>query len=782
MNKSCKHCGTVFTAIAEGDEFCCHGCAHVYQVIREEGLDQYYELREGPTAPVLPSSLTPRDLRWLEAQVRSIESACGERAPEATFDLQGVSCVGCVWLIEKIFQRRPGALRIEVNAQLGRLWARWQKGRFDWPDFARELQNLGYLLGPNSKPPASESRRLLQRMGLCAAFAGNTMGFSLPRYLGMEASFPLAGLFDLLTALFATLSFVVGGSIFLQRAWAAYKAGALHIDLPIALGVTIAYGGSLAGWLLLGEEHFFYFDFVAVFLFLMLLGRWLQEAGVERNRNRLLSRSARPQAVTLETADGWRELAPVEELQSGWRLRLEKGGVCPVRSELLADEAECSWEWITGEAEPRILKRGQVTPAGVIYTGSRPIELRALESWPDSLLARLWETVPGEDRQAGMERILKVYLSVVIAAALLAVPAWGIFLGNWMGGWQAALSLLVVSCPCALGTAYPLAGELAVSRMRRFGLFVRESSLWQKLPRVRWVLFDKTGTLTLEAPQLLEPEQLGRLSREERSALWQLVAANLHPVGRSLREAMLLYPEAVDSGLQQVEETIGQGVAWRDAGGRTWRLGKPEWVAGITERALQAGDVWFGVEGKKIATFRFQEALRTEADRVLRTLQEMGYSLAILSGDRPEKVAATCRALGLPEPLGLGALSPEEKAEWVRRHAPGAALFLGDGANDALAFAAALCRGTPAADRGILEHKADFYFLGRSLCPLLELLSTARRRRLAVRMIFGFSVTYNLLAAALCLCGQMHPLLAAILMPSSSLITLAMVARTMRER
>jgi Cu2+-exporting ATPase len=239
--------------------FCCAGCSYVHRLVHEHGLEGYYKIRDAVVAPVDQVVFQPRDYAWLaelqagaergaaatSPQTSAPGSARPQPPPELLLEVQGISCAGCVWLIEKIFHQQPGALDIETDAPLGRMRLRWSAGRFDAPAFARALQSFNYLVGPPGEEPlVPESRQLVRRVGLCAAFAMNLMLFALPHYFGMEATFAYAPLFGTLAMVFATLSLLTGGSYFLRRAWGALRSGVLHIDLPIALGIVGAYGGS----------------------------------------------------------------------------------------------------------------------------------------------------------------------------------------------------------------------------------------------------------------------------------------------------------------------------------------------------------------------------------------------------------------------------------------------------------------------------------------------------------------------------------------------------------
>src|SRR6478736_6734839 len=234
----CLHCGAPVAAGAREPDFCCAGCAYVHRLVHEHGLEGYYRMRDAVVPPVDPAVFEARDFAWLVGLARAAEARPG--TPELMIEVQGISCAGCVWLIEKLYHEQAGALAIETDATSGRMRLRWARGQFDAAGFARTLHAFNYLVGPADAAgeEEGESRRLLRRVGLCAAFAMNLMLFSLPRYFGMEESFPYARLFDTLGLVLATLSVLVGGTYFLGRAVRALRHGALHIDLPIALGIT----------------------------------------------------------------------------------------------------------------------------------------------------------------------------------------------------------------------------------------------------------------------------------------------------------------------------------------------------------------------------------------------------------------------------------------------------------------------------------------------------------------------------------------------------------------
>lgn len=766
---TCEHCGTPFSPAREDERFCCKGCECVHDLIHSSGHDRFYELRrDAVLAPVKGRPFEEPELDWLDRATTRAEEEARELGRPARLDcrVEGLSCVACVWLVERLFERQPGAIRAVSNPARGSLRLEWRPGEARLPEFARELISFGYTPVPaGSGAGHREDAGLAARTGLCFAFALNAMGFSLPVYLGMPDDFEFAGLFRLIAFISATLSMLVGGAWFITRAWRALRARSIHIDLPIALGLIAAYLGSIAGWIT-GHSELLYFDFVSTFVFLMLGGRWLQTLAIEKNRGRMARRSP-----VASRYPGPRGEVALEELGAGDEFDLSPGKALPVTATLGSDRAEVSLEWIHGEPDPVPVTPGTRLPAGAILLSRQPARFRADETWSDSLLSRLTAETANEHGSPGLQRILRGYLAAVIVVGVAGFIAW-LPRGGTPDALQVMISIFVVSCPCALGVAIPFADERATQLASRAGVFVRRSTLWSRLRRVRQLVFDKTGTLTLERPVLDNPEALGELDDDAARALATLTSGSCHPLARTLLEALgsrgqkLLAP----GSRPEVREQPGFG-AETEVEGRPWSLGRPGWRAAGPEGAtvLARGHT-------PVASFRFHDSLRPDARAILDWARRRGLRLHLLSGDHPEKVARFADALGFDPALAHGGLSPDDKASRLRQLGTADTLYLGDGANDSLAFDHALVTGTPVADRSLLEQKADFFTLGSGLAWLPELFGIAASRSAGIRRAFAFTLAYNLAAVAICLAGAMNPLLAAILMPLSSIGSLALVS------
>lgn len=789
---TCHHCQQAVPAKLRDSGFCCAGCQYVYGLIHDEDLDRFYALASNRDLPPVGDSVfQPNATDWARLHQRELEQKKSTESDsnvlETSLDITNLSCAACVWLIESRFEKQPGAARIRIDASDGstRLWWLADAG-FDLAAFIDDAARFGYEIRlPQAGNSAERNRERSQtkalgvRLGGSAAFAMNAMAFTFPRYFGIDPDFLFADLFEVVAAASATLAAITALSWFGPRAWHALRSGVPHIDLPIVLGISAAWLGSIAGWVL-GHAALLYFDFVAVFSTLMLAGRWVQERAMAKTRTQLRGPGLpRYLEVIADKASSESEnpgpSIALEALEQSTAFRIAPGEVVPVDSSLLAEQAvTISREWITGEAEPIRVEPGTVIAAGSRNASQQPLPLRALEHFAESELAGLERNTDSalarnDDNRFG-GRLLRTYLWSVIGLALGGGLYRWLAHSDPLGALQVTISVLVVSCPCALGVAIPLADRLAARRAERSGAIVRTPKLWSRLSRVRQLVFDKTGTLTVEFPQLLNPQSLTTLTKTQLSHLWQLVRHNRHPFALALRAQLIsghTEPEA-GIGTPEAQEIPGKGVQLSEANGSTWRLGSTRWL-----NSDQSADCVLAQDSKVLAQFQFREKIRDHAREEIDWLKRSIGPVHILSGDRGVRVRQLAQRIGLDASHALGDHNPESKADWLSAHHADRTLFLGDGANDRHAFDRSLARGAPLSAFAPLEEQLDFVLLGASLAPLRHLFETAARHRATLTTILALGIGYNIFAIALCLNQLMHPLLAAIAMPISSLLILA---------
>ena len=789
----CLHCGNSLGRFwkPEDGPFCCRGCAGVYELIHQAELERYYDLTPETTSPAV--DLRPDSFGWLERLLaeREAEITVGSGPLRLDLDIQGVHCAACVWLIEELFRRQDAGVMIRINPTLGKVELAWDPDRGDLKAFLGEIERFGYRLGPSTRGVRRHSRGLLLRMAIAISMALNVMMFSLSFYFGLAYG-NLYHFFGWLSLGMATVSLLAGGGVFLKGAAAGLRRGVLHLDVPISLGMVLAYAGSVYAFLTAGPDHA-YFDSLTVFIALMLVGRWAQEHILERNRNSLLDTSgAENLTVKRKTANGDLEAVAAPRLNQGDELWIAPGDLVPAEAMLMRRGTTVSMDWITGESARVDYLPGDRIPAGAFNASSHGFSATAMENFDTSRLQDLLSatTVADEEfRPRWWHRVSSWYVGAVLTAAAAGFAIW--VPQDPTQAIKVTIAILVVTCPCALGLATPLAEELIHGALRRAGVFLRKPTFLEKALAVRKILLDKTGTLTLDRLALAPQSRsvLLDLDPREQRVLLHMTSRSNHPVSaclaRALRSAVAAESEANGFSANTAEdlrEIPGSGLELI-LEADTWRLGQPDFACpGEKETIASSGTTAFSCNGALVAAFSLQEDLKKDAPDEVERLHAAGYRIFLLSGDRQDKVDRAAAELGIPQDCAWGGLTPEAKAELVRRLDERDTLMVGDGLNDSPSFAAALCAATPAVDRPVLPGKADFYFLGDGIDAIGRSLAAAKDLRRVVRDNLLLAVVYNLGAVGLCLAGLVTPVVAAIIMPISSISVVSLTALRLAGR
>jgi Cu2+-exporting ATPase len=750
--------------------FCCMGCEGAHELLRATHLERYYALREGAGRPVIRAR-GPAHM-WLEPLVTEVAAA----SPLARVDLdvQGVHCSACVWLIEKLFSRRIGHASIVVNPTIGRAQL-VVASDFDLAAFVGEIEQFGYLLGPARKSERRASSDLVWRMGICIAIAMNSMILAIAMYAGLHEG-PLFVLFQRLNLALSAISLLVGGTVFFRSAWHGVRRGVLHLDVPIALGILLAFAGSVYSYGA-GRSSASYVDTINVFIALMLVGRWLRERVLERNRLEVLASDGADGLLTRRRVDSAVVTIPCTSIRIGDVLVLSPGDLVPVNARLLGDQTEsCSLDWINGESAPRPFPPGSILPAGSFFAGHSVAEVDAVTDFEGSSLMELLRTPVSRDADEAMrtpwwQQVTRVYVGFVLVLAAIGGAAWFASTHDLVRSLGVATAVLIVTCPCAFGLATPLAYDLAQARLRREGLFVRAAGFLDRASSVRTVVFDKTGTLTGATPIVENPGALRALTPLARDVLGHLVDRSHHPKASGVRAALseLRVTATAPAPDAPVTERPGLGVELTFRG-ENYRLGTRAWAASSSSGS--ASTLVFAVDGCPLAELSCREDLRPDAADEVAALQREGLDVWLLSGDDPARVGEVALRCGIPVERAIGGASPQGKDDWLKAHDHGDVLMVGDGINDTLVVEHAFCSGTPAVDRPFMAARSDFYFMTPGLAPIRSALHAAKAVARVRSMNLSIAVIYNLLAVGLAYAGRMSPLLCAVLMPLSSLTTL----------
>jgi Cu2+-exporting ATPase len=796
----CAHCDlpvprSLIDPAAE-HQFCCSGCAAVYEAIHACGLDRYYGLRRKLDAEPEPARPTGR--RFEEFDDPTFRELYGRHRADGSCDvelyLEGVHCAACVWLVERLPHVVPGVAETTLDAGRSVVRVAWDDDRTPLSQIARRLDRLGYTPHPYRgrgvrELRRAEDRRFLIRIGVAGACAGNVMLLAIALYggffHGMEARF--VTLFRWTSLAITLLAVAWPGRVFFQGALAALRTRTMHMDVPVAVG--LAAGSVWSALNTVRGTGEVYYDSLTLLVFLLLVGRWIQQRQQRSSHDAVeLLFSMTPGTARVVDDDGVREV-PTEALVEDQVVEIRAGDAVPADGVVIEGASDVDLSLLTGESRPV-----EVGPEGRVHAGttnlSSRLRARVTATGERTRLGRLMSMIEqAAARRAPVvrlaDRIAGVFVSVVLVLAAGTALLW--LLLDPASAIPNAMSLLIVTCPCALGLATPLAITAAIGRAARAGIMIKGGDVVERLNRPGLLLLDKTGTLTEGRTAVVEwrgPEDLQPL-------VGAIEAESAHPVARAFADAYgdrqpeLRADDVVETPGRGIEGTVGE----RDValGARSWLESKgieiPSW-ADAAEADLAASarsPVLIAVDGRVEAAAGLGDPVKADAREAIDALRRRGWQIGVLSGDHPDVVRAVAAEVGIDPGRCRGGVSPERKREMVEREIDsGPVVMVGDGVNDAAALAAAT---VGVAVRGSAEASlsaADVYLSGTGLAPLVGLFRGAGRTVGVIRRNLAVSLVYNVVGASLAIAGVINPLVAAVLMPISSLtvITLSATSRT----
>ena len=784
---ACEHCGLMFLAgTSDGGalEFCSRGCQAAHDLIRRAGLSHYYRLvaaQDQTVQPVGDVVLRYQDFdhpEFLSKHVRGLETG----AQRCTMVLDGLHCAACVWLLEKLPVLVGGVASARVNWARSTLDVQWEREQTSLARIAQTVAELGYRPHPLPLDAASraptDDREILTHIGVAGAAAGNNMILAIALYLGVFSSMS-AAITDLLrmaSCAVGLVSILGPGRIFMRGAWVAVRTRTPHMDVPIALGLGV---GAVAGlWNTLRGTGEIYFDTLSVLVFLLLVGRWLQKHQQRRAAAAVDILSRLTPAVAHKYVRGQRADVPAEVLGVGDEIEVLVGETFPADGRVTSGRTSVDETILTGESRPVSVEQGGNAHAGTVNLGT-PVRMKVAAVGRNTRIGRIAEIVENaaSERPAMVQwadRMGGYFVVAVVAVAVATLAVWMVLDSSLAV--DHTVALLIVSCPCALGLATPLALSAGMSVAARHRILVKEGDVFQRLARPGTVWLDKTGTLTTGRVEVIKwhgaKDVQGMVASLERLAT--------HPVARAL-VAFLDRHDVVPSDEPVVLlRAAGGGVAGR-FGIHTVAVGNEAFVhstgacvspsiSSDAHRAAAAGysPVYVALNGETVAWASLGDPLRPGARTAVDRLRGCGWQVGILSGDHPDIVRRLGDQLGLSAHVCHGGLTPEDK---VRRivHTPGHTVMVGDGVNDGAALAAA---SVGIAAHGSAEtslRAAPVYLATPGIEGVLDLIAGSRGVMATIRRNLGLSLGYNALAVSLAACGVINPLVAAILMPASSL-------------
>lgn len=772
---SCFHCGAAVVearrwrspVLGAEREFCCAGCEAVARTIVAGGFEKYYETRSasGPQ----PQDLPPAGIYDDPEAQKQFALRTGEHRRSATLILDRIRCAACLWLNEQWLRKLPGLVRVDVNYATHRAQVEWDERETRLSRILEAIRAIGYDAYPFDPQRQAGLERAARRAALWRLFvagfgAMQVMMYALPAYLDDGGTLPPESAQILRWASLALTLPVILFSCgpFFSAAWRDLRARRIGLDTPIALGIAAGFGASV--WATLTASGEVYFDSISMLVFLLLGARYAELLARSRAARGLDRLSRWRPSFALRLKGDETEKVAAHALAVGDLVVVPAGERVPADGVVERGCSSVDESLLTGESVPVPKEVGAALTGGSVNV-EQPVVMRVTRVGAETAaasIARLVERAAAARPAlvAGADRIAHVLTYVVLGVALLA------YLGSrdpWI-----AVAVLVVTCPCALALAAPIALTAAAARLLERGVALTRSGALEALTRASDIVLDKTGTLTSGKLTLAHTEVLGELDEPGCVALARaLEASSRHPIARAFGEGARAAP------LTELANYPGHGVEAVVAGRRV-RIGKAAFcgeLAGSPVRDDEARtSAWLASESGWLARFSLEDPLRRDAAGLVQALGAAGLRVHLVSGDAPRVVAALARALDIES--FAGGAAPQDKYAFVERlQAEGRVVaMLGDGLNDAPVLARADVSIAMGSGSEIAQLQSDLVLLGGRLGAVPEALEQARRAMRVIRQNFGWALAYNAIALPLAAAGWVGPWEAALGMAASSFI------------
>lgn len=806
----CYHCGLpipegVNLAVAVGGQpraMCCEGCRAVAEAIVANGLEDYYQNRDAmPESPreAVPDILDSLALYDQAEFQKTFVRALGEHEQEAALVLEGITCAACVWLNEQHVARLPGVLAVEVNYTTRRARVRWDDRKVALSQILKAITEIGYRAHPfdpaRQEAVAQKERRgMLWRLAVSGLGMMQVMMYAYPTYVAGDGDLtPDVEVLLRWSSLVLTLPVILYAcGPFFRNAWRDIRFRRVGMDTPVALGIGAAFVASV--WATISQSGHVYYDSINMFVFFLLGGRYLELLARQKalRATEELGRLA-PAFADRFVAAGDTDVTErvlVSALQVGDRVLVKPGTQVPADGCVVSGESSVDESLLTGESLPVDKTIGSAVTGGSMNIAS-PLVVQVQqvgEATRLSAILKLMERGALEKPRAvtTADRVASWFLWGLLGlAALTAVMWWQIDPSQVL---PVTVAVLVVSCPCALSLATPVALTIATGRLAREGLLVTRGHAVETLAQVTDVVLDKTGTLTTGQMRL---SRMAVLSSPDESTCLALAASlehtSSHPLGVALVRAAAGLPSYP---VTEARHQTGAGIE-ATIEGRIYRIGHADFVAALVGVPLAPDDsaadtegttLYLGEVGGWLARFVMSDTLRADALDAVKELRGLGCAVSLLSGDANPTVQAVADAAGIAEAEGRA--TPQSKLAHVAnlQAAGHVVCMVGDGVNDAPVLAHAQVSVAMGEGTELARTQADCVLLGKHLRVLPSAVRLARRTRRIIRENLWWAIVYNAIALPIAMSGWLTPWLAGLGMSLSSLWVVLNSLRLQRIR
>lgn len=769
----CYHCGQFCpddSIYIEDKNFCCNGCKTVYEILNQNQLCNYYSFEQNPG--ISPSSIYEKKFDYLEEPdvINKLIEFRDDKFFLITFYIPQIHCSSCIWLLENLFKLNPSIIDSKVNFVRKELTVKFLHEKISLKELVILLASIGYepqisLENQSDKKTINPNKKLYYQIGVAGFCFGNIMLFSFPEYLSIDVQDKLLkNFFSYLNFVLAIPVFFYSSSGYFISAIRGLKKKIINIDIPIALGILVLFLRS--SYEVLTGVGPGYFDSLAGLVFFLLTGKILQEKTYEALNFERDYKSYFPLSVSIKQNETEKTI-PVSNLRIGNRIIIRKNEIVPADSILINGDGIIDYSFVTGESHPIPKVSGEIVYAGGRQLGGA-IELEVIKELSKSYLTKLWNNdtfnKTGESFFTRFSNTTSKYFTIIVLLIAFISSSYWLTI-DITTAIHVFTSVLIVACPCALALSIPFTLGNAMRILGRNKLYLKNSYVLEELAKVNHIVFDKTGTITETGKADLIYH--GRVLTElEKQMIKSLTRNSTHPLSKKIFDSI---EDKTILPVTSFEEKLGkgiQGVVY----GHIVKIGSSEFVGNTQgkDNAHQT-NIHISIDEFYVGKFIFSNSYRDGIDEVINSLKTK-YSLTLLSGDNKGERINLEKFFGRNSDLNFNQ-SPEDKLEFIKKIQRDGKriLMLGDGLNDAGALSQSNVGIAVTDDISSFSPACDAILKGEELNKLPKFIQYSKDSVKVIKMSFAISFTYNLIGTSIAVQGLLSPLIAAILMPLSSI-------------
>jgi len=772
---NCYHCGEDCLdqpIVAQDKSFCCNGCKMVYEILNQTGMCDYYELSNNPGTSQKISVREDKFAFLDNAKIQaSLLSFTNDTETHVNFYMPQMHCSSCLWLLENLHRLNPAVIASKVNFERKETDIVFDHQRISMRQLAELLASIGYepyiSFNDLKKQKPGLNMQKVYKLGVAGFCFANIMLFSFPEYLGIDAQEKyLMTLFRYMNILLSLPVFFYCTSEFYISAWKSLKHGFLNIDAPIVLAVVVAFARSL--YEVFTGTGAGYFDSMSGIVFFMLIGRVLQDKTYQSLSFERDYTAYFPIAVS-RIKDGIESSVALPDIALNDTLLIHHQELIPADGILTMGKALIDYSFVTGESLPVEKEMGEIVYAGGKQIGGN-LELLVIKDVAQSYLTKLWNRSELQENRKDNERsfvhLLSRYFTwILFSIAFMAGVYWGIKDSSKVG--QVITSVLIVACPCSLLLSNTFTNGNVLRKLGRNHFYLRNAETIEDIAKVDHIVFDKTGTLTTGRYQDIQYEGK-ELDLETKAKIAALASQSLHPMSKAIAQWAII-EHGSNYQVSGFEEIPGKGVQAK-VGDSLLQLGSALFVTNAPIGANLQSAVHLAIDGEQLGRFSFRNHYRDQVPALLKQLSKMGYPITILSGDNAGEKTYLQSLLGANATI-LFHQKPEDKLDAIKKiQSEGhKVMMVGDGLNDAGALRQANVGLAISENSAQFTPASDVIMDANRLPNLYKYIQLCKWNKILVVAAFIISILYNLVGEGFAVQGLLSPMVAAILMPASSM-------------